>query len=83
MHYFIADINLQVILLDGLSDKKVFVLSTNADAQFAKAGLSEEKIFCTQGDYFHIQCGRGCHNKTYNAVELFHQMDRKVLEKER
>ena len=52
------------LLLQALSDKKSFVLSTNADAQFVKAGLPEEKIFCTQGDYFHIQCRRGCHNKT-------------------
>lgn len=76
----LGGINLDVtplhrLLLESLSDKKIFVLSTNADAQFVKAGLSGEKIFCTQGDYFHIQCGRGCHNKTYNAVELFHQMN--------
>lgn len=76
----LGGINLDVtplhkLLLDALSDKKIFVLSTNADAQFVKAGLSEQKIFCTQGDYFHIQCGRGCHDKTYDAVELFHQMD--------
>ncbi len=62
-------------LLDGLVDKKIFVLSTNADAQFVKAGLLKEKIFCTQGDYFHIQCRKGCHNKTYNAVKMFKQMD--------
>ena len=76
----LGGINLDVpplhrLLLESLLDKKIFVLSTNADAQFVKAGLSGEKIFCTQGDYFHIQCGRGCHNKTYNAVELFHQMN--------
>lgn len=63
-------------LLSLLSDKNIFVLSTNADAQFVKAGLPTEKIFCTQGDYFHIQCGRGCHDKTYDAVELFRQMDK-------
>ena len=57
------------------NEKRLFVLSTNADAQFVKAGLPEEKIFCTQGDYFHIQCGRGCHDKIYDAVELFQQMD--------
>lgn len=62
-------------LLSGLSDKNIFVLSTNADAQFVKAGLPAEKIFCTQGDYFHIQCGRGCHDKIYDAVELFRRMD--------
>ena len=76
----LGGINLDVtplhrLLLESLSDKKIFVLSTNADAQFVKAGLSGEKIFCTQGDYFHIQCGRGCHDKTYDAVELFHQMN--------
>lgn len=62
-------------LLNALDDKKIFVLSTNADAQFVKAGLSEDKIFCTQGDYFHIQCQRGCHNKIYNAVKMFKQMN--------
>lgn len=64
------------LLLSALSDKHLFVLSTNADAQFVRAGLPEEKIFCTQGDYFHIQCRRGCHPKTYPAQELFRQMDR-------
>ena len=78
----LGGINLDVtplhrLLLESLSDKKIFVLSTNADAhaQFVKAGLPGEKIFCTQGDYFHIQCGKGCHDKTYDAVELFQQMD--------
>lgn len=77
----LGGINLDVtplhkLLLEALSDKKIFVLSTNADAQFVKAGLPDEKIFCTQGDYFHIQCGRGCHDRTYDAVELFRQMDK-------
>lgn len=62
-------------LLSVLKGKKVFCLSTNADAQFEKAGLPADKIFCTQGDYFHIQCARGCHQKRYEAIELFNQMD--------
>ncbi len=62
-------------LLEMLKGKKLFVLSTNADRQFVKAGLPEEKIFCTQGDYFHIQCAKGCHSKIYNAVEMFRQME--------
>lgn len=67
---------LHKVVLDIISNKNIFVLSTNVDAQFTKAGLSEDKIFCTQGDYFHIQCAKGCHNKIYNAVDLFHQMDK-------
>lgn len=63
------------VLLNMLDEKKFFVLSTNADGQFVKAGLSDEKIFCTQGDYLHIQCARGCHQKVYDACDLFKQMD--------
>lgn len=62
-------------LLRLLRDKQTFCLSTNADGQFEKVGYNKEQIFCTQGDYFHIQCAKGCHQKTYNAVKLFHQMD--------
>lgn len=62
-------------LLSMLSGKNIFCLSTNADGQFEKAGLSPERIFCTQGDYFHIQCAKGCHQKRYDSIKLFHQMD--------
>ena len=62
-------------VLKLLKDKRTFCLSTNADGQFQKAGYKEEQIFCTQGDYFHIQCGKACHQRTYNAVKLFKQMD--------
>ena len=63
-------------LLDALKGKKLFLLSTNADHQFEKAGLPVEQIFATQGSYKRIQCARGCHPKTYDAVELFRQMER-------
>lgn len=62
-------------LLSMLEGKRIFVLSTNADGQFVKAGLPEEETFCTQGDYFHIQCKRGCHQKIYQAVDMFKEMD--------
>lgn len=62
-------------ILKLIKDKRTFCLSTNADGQFQKAGYKEEQIFCTQGDYFHIQCQKACHQRTYNAVKLFKQMD--------
>lgn len=62
-------------LLEALKGKKIFLLSTNADHQFEKAGLPVEQIFQTQGSYKLIQCKRGCHSKTYDAVELFRQME--------
>ncbi len=63
-------------LLDALKGKKLFLLSTNADRQFEKAGLSAEQVFATQGTYDRIQCKRGCHPKTYDAAELFRRMER-------
>lgn len=62
-------------LLSAFEGKKLFLLSTNADHQFEKAGLSTEQIFATQGSYNLIQCKRGCHPKTYYAVERFREMD--------
>lgn len=34
----------------------------------------DERIFATQGDYGEIQCARGCHDKVYDAKELFREM---------
>lgn len=54
--------------------KPHFVLTTNVDYQFQKSGFAEEKVFATQGDYGLIQCAKGCHQKTYDATEMFNQM---------
>ena len=62
-------------LLEALEGKKLFLLSTNADHQFEKAGMPVEQIFQTQGSYNLIQCRRACHPRTYDAVELFRQME--------
>lgn len=62
-------------LIDALRGKKTFLLSTNVDGQFEKAGYPSEQIFATQGSYSRIQCRRGCHPKTYDAVDLFRRMD--------
>lgn len=62
-------------LLSALNDKHIFLLNTNVDNQFTRAGLPENKVFATQGSYEFIQCKKGCHQKTYHAVELFRQMD--------
>ncbi len=63
-------------LLDALKGKRLFLLSTNADHQFEKAGLPAAQIFQTQGSYRLIQCRRACHPKTYDAEALFRQMER-------
>ena len=58
-----------------VKDKDYFVLTTNVDHQFQKAGFQDERIFATQGDYGLIQCMKGCHPKTYDAVSMFTQMN--------
>ena len=58
-----------------VKEKDYFVLTTNVDHQFQKAGFQEERIFATQGDYGNIQCEKGCHPKIYDAKDMFHQMD--------
>jgi len=53
-------------LLSLLKDKNYFVLTTNVDHCFQKAGFNKERLFYTQGDYGLFQCSRPCHNKTYD-----------------
>lgn len=62
-------------LFEMVKDKDYFVLTTNVDHQFQKAGFQNERIFATQGDYGRIQCMKGCHPKTYDAVSMFTQMN--------
>lgn len=62
-------------LFELMKHKEYFVLTTNVDHQFRKAGFLEERIFPTQGDYGLIQCAKGCHQKTYDAVTLFMKMN--------
>ncbi|PNV63240.1 Sir2 silent information regulator family NAD-dependent deacetylase [Clostridium sp. chh4-2] len=62
-------------LFDLVKHKEYFVLTTNVDHQFRKAGFWEKRIFPTQGDYGLIQCAKGCHQKTYDAGTLFTEMN--------
>lgn len=62
-------------LYELVKEKDYFVLTTNVDHQFHKAGFSPERIFAVQGDYGNIQCEKGCHPKIYEAEDLFYRMD--------
>ena len=57
-------------LLRLVRDKDYFVLTTNADHCFQKAGFQKERLFYTQGDYGLWQCSRACHQKTYDNEEI-------------
>jgi NAD-dependent SIR2 family protein deacetylase len=46
--------------------KNYFVLTTNVDHCFQKAGFDKNRLFYTQGDYGLMQCSKPCHKKTYD-----------------
>ena len=58
--------------------RNYFVVTTNVEHQFWKAGFKDEKIFATQGDYGYIQCEVGCHTKLYDDEELVSDMLRQT-----
>ena len=61
-------------LLDIVADKDYFVLTTNVDHQFQRAGFDKERLFYTQGDYGLFQCSKPCHQKTYDNYEAVKAM---------
>ncbi len=57
-----------------VKDRDYFVLTTNVDGQFGKAGFSADRMFAVQGDYGQIQCARGCHDSLYDDEGLVRRM---------
>ena len=53
-------------LLKLVQGKEYFVLTTNVDHCFQKAGFDKHRLFYTQGDYGLWQCSKPCHQKTYD-----------------
>ena len=50
-------------LLELVQGKEYFVITTNVDGQFIKAGFNPDKVFEVQGDYGLMQCATACHPK--------------------
>ena len=61
-------------LLKLVAEKDYFVLTTNVDHQFQKAGFDKKRLFYTQGDYGLWQCSEPCHQKTYDNGETVRRM---------
>ena len=54
--------------------KDYFVLTTNVDHQFQRAGFTKERLFYTQGDYGLFQSSRPTVAKTYDNQEIVEKM---------
>ena len=63
-------------LLTAVKGTDYFVLTTNVDHQFQRAGFDKKRLFYTQGDYGLWQCSRACHDRTYdNEVTVRRMLD--------
>ena len=56
-------------LLSLLCDKDYFVITTNVDHQFQRAGIDKSRLFYTQGDYGLFQSVDGRNRRTYDNEE--------------
>lgn len=56
-------------LFSLIRKKDYFVITTNVDHQFQKAGFNKLRLFYTQGDYGLWQCSKPCHQRTYDNKE--------------
>lgn len=61
-------------LLELVRDTPYFVITTNVDAQFYRAGFDHVRIWAVQGDYGKLQCAKGCHDRLYDNQELVQTM---------
>lgn len=61
-------------ILELVKNKNYFVLTTNVDHCFQKAGFAKERILYTQGDYGLFQCSKPCHRQTYDNEEIIRKM---------
>ena len=72
--YMDAPIPVYEELFELVKNKNYFVITTNVDHCFQKAGFDKSRLFYTQGDYGLFQCSEPCHQKTYDNEEQIRAM---------
>ncbi len=61
-------------LLTLVSGKDYFMITTNVDHCFQKAGFDKRRLFYTQGDYGLFQCSKPCRQETFDNEPVIRQM---------
>ena len=61
-------------LLKLVADKDYFVITTNVDHCFQKAGFDKKRLFYTQGDYGLFQCSEPCCQETFDNEAVVRKM---------
>ena len=57
-----------------VKNKDYFVITTNVDHCFQKAGFDKKRLFYTQGDYGLFQCSEPCCNETFDNENIIKAM---------
>ena len=61
-------------ILKLVQDKDYFVITTNVDHCFQKAGFDKKRLFYTQGDYGLFQCSEPCCQETFENETVIREM---------
>ena len=61
-------------LLELVRDKDYFVITTNVDHCFQKAGFDKKRLFYTQGNYGLFQCSKPCCQETFDNETVIREM---------
>ncbi len=61
-------------LLKLVQNKDCFVITTNVDHCFQKAGFDKKRLFYTQGDYGLFQCSEPCCQETFDNEAAIREM---------
>lgn len=61
-------------LFELVKDRDYFVITTNVDHCFQKAGFDKKRLFYTQGDYGLFQCSVPCCNETFDNYKIIVDM---------
>ncbi len=61
-------------VFDLVREKDYFVITTNVDHCFQKAGVDKKRLFYTQGDYGLFQCSEPCRQETFDNEKTVRQM---------
>ena len=61
-------------ILKLVQNKDYFVITTNVDHCFQKAGFDKKRLFYTQGDYGLFQCSEPCCQETFENEAMIREM---------
>lgn len=66
--------NLYSEIYELVKDKDYFVITTNVDHCFQRAGFDKKRLFYTQGDYGLLQCSEPCCQETFDNEKIIKEM---------